>query len=91
MAYTNEDVLADRVRQAIEKQSPATFFKTIAPHDTNVVDGQIRSLFISAAGTVVAEDHAGNNVTFDLDAGTVLPIRPRLIKAASTATIIGLW
>lgn len=72
-----------------EDPSKYTDFVAITPHDTNEVE--CRAIFVGGAGTVVAENADGVDVTFSAIAGQILPIGPKLIKAASTATnLVGL-
>ena len=62
---------------------------TITPHNTNKLATPM-IIMAGAAGTIVAVDDTGVEITYTLEAGQYLPIMPEIIKTASTCTqIIG--
>ena len=65
----------------------AAGFAAITPSDSTVLAG-IRALYVGGAGTVIATNALGVDVTFTVPAGATLIICPAKIKAASTATLI---
>ena len=68
----------------------ADVWLTITASDS-VTQPEYRALYCSTAGNVVATDKKGNDETFAVTAGQVLPIQAVLIKATgTTATLIGL-
>ena len=69
--------------------NPSAKFKTLTPSDSEQLT-EVRSLYIQASGNVVATDIEGNQVTFAVTVGQVLPIQPKFLNASTTATVIGL-
>ena len=68
----------------------ANVWATIVPSDS-VIQPEYRALYCTAAGDVVCTDIQGNDVTFPVALGQILPVQPILIKAAgTTATVVGL-
>jgi hypothetical protein len=66
--------------------NPVKAFKDVVKSDTPNMGG-CRGIWVGGTGTVVAIDRDGTTVTFSaVPAGTLLPISPRAIKVASTAT-----
>jgi len=71
----------------------ARVFEAVTPADTGDVllrgatKKPPKGIYVGGAGDVAAIDYDGTTVTFvGVAAGTVLPIRPRDITTASTAT-----
>lgn len=73
--------------------TPATHAFAITPHDTTELAVIPRALYVSAGGdlvVVLADDSAQVTLT-GVVVGTILPIRPKLVKAATSATVVGLY
>lgn len=69
--------------------APGRIWRAITPADDVVLGLDLRALFVGGAGNLVLVDYDGNTATFTgVAAGTMLPIRPRRVLAASTATLI---
>lgn len=67
---------------------PSRVFKDVVKSDTANMSGA-RGIWVGGTGTVVAIDRDGTTVTFSaIPAGTLLPISPKCIKVASTATLM---
>lgn len=75
-------------------QSPASSAFTITPHDTNELTYVTRGLYVGGAGNVVVKlSDDSTTVTFTgVVAGSILPIRARLVMSTSTTatSILGL-
>jgi hypothetical protein len=66
----------------------------ITPHDTTEIALTPKAVWVGGAGNLVVrlEDDSSDITISGIAAGTLLPIRPKLIKTTSTATlIIGLY
>jgi hypothetical protein len=71
-----------------DQTAPARNWKAITP-DAAIPAGGCRAIFVGGAGNITATDEAGNTVEFvGLVAGQILPISPRVVTAASTATLM---
>ena len=68
----------------------ARTFKPITPHDTTgIVSGGCLGIWVGGTGNLVVTDRDNTVVTFtSVPAGTLLPITPKIIRAATTATLI---
>jgi hypothetical protein len=72
---------------------PAPVAKAVTPNDTTTIGG-CRGLYVGGAGNLTLDFADGTtNVLFSgVPAGTVLPIAPLRVKAATTATgIVALY
>ena len=71
-------------------QDPARSFKPVTPHDTTgIVYGGCKGIWVGGAGNLVVVDRDGTTVTFTaVPVGTLMPISPKIIKAATTATLL---
>ena len=67
--------------------SPATRHYTVTPANADLPIIP-RALFIAEAGEVVVRDIEGTDVTYDLDAGILLPFRAQQVRTGTTATVI---
>ena len=66
-------------------QAPATNWVAITPHDSTNLTYYPRGVYVGGAGNVAAVDWDGTAVTFvGVQAGTILPIRPRRINSTNT-------
>lgn len=65
-------------------ESPSNKFYAVTPSDTTLVDA--RAIFVGGEGNLVLENEDGTDVTFAVKAGTLLPVSPKRVKAATTAT-----
>jgi hypothetical protein len=72
--------------------APSMHFVAITAADADLASVP-RAIFVGGGGTIVATPASGAAaVTFTVAAGTLLPIRPKRIAAASTATgIVGFY
>jgi hypothetical protein len=68
---------------------PASTAKVVTPSDTTTIGG-CRGLYVGGAGNLTLDfaDGATNIVFSGIPAGTVLPVAPFRVKAATTATSI---
>lgn len=67
----------------------ATQWEAVAPSDTTIIPAGIRALYVGGAGNLTLEGQDGVIETFTgLAAGAVLPVQPRRVRAATTATLI---
>jgi hypothetical protein len=78
--------------QVTEVFGAAASFAAVTPSDSTTYVG-IRAIYVGGtAGTIVATNAAGSDVTFNVGSGATLLISPSKIKAASTATgIVALY
>ena len=87
--------MADKYSDVDSVMSSARKAFAITPHDTNELALTPKALYIGGAGNLVAilaDDSA--SVTFTgLAAGTILPVRAKIVKSTSTTAtlIIGLY
>lgn len=67
---------------------PATDFYAVTPADADLAV-VTRALYIGGLGDVVVQGLNGINTTFTaVPAGTILPVRARQVRAATSATAI---
>ena len=74
--------------------SPLTRAASVTPHNTNELAFVTRALYVGGTGDVAVTMQDGGEVTFvDVPAGTVLPIRVKVVKSTGTdaTSIIALW
>lgn len=77
----------------VPSYGPATDGVTITPADaTDLSTSKIKAIWVGVAGTVIVVGLRGTNVlTFTAPAGSIIPIMPKTVKTASTATgLVGL-
>lgn len=69
-----------------ENTAPAESCVAVTANDsTDLSGGLTRALYIGGGGAVSIDDAAGNTVLFSgLNAGTVLPIRVKRVRATNT-------
>lgn len=76
------------------KDQPADNAAAVTPHDTNELPNYSRGLYIGGAGNLVIVTVGGDTVTFsNVPAGTVLPVRAKIVKSTSTTatSIVALY
>ncbi len=68
----------------------ATRWTSVTPSDSTITN--YRAVWINNAGNLAVRDANGNDETFTVTAGTLLPIQPiRILSTGTTATgILGL-
>jgi hypothetical protein len=62
-------------------------FSTLVPSDTTTYP-QIRAIFCVTAGTLVAQNSVGANISIPMNAGATIGICPVRIMAATTGTYV---
>lgn len=70
-------------------ESPARHSEAITPHDTNAPASFLpRAIYVGGDGDLVVRLQGDDTDTTFVGvlAGSILPIRPKLVKAATTAT-----
>ena len=75
---------------SVGRESPAEGHLAITPSDTPLTDIP-KAIYVGGAGTLVMQDKNAVDVTYTVLAGAIIPFRPTIIKAASTATGIVAW
>ncbi|MEO1638566.1 MAG: hypothetical protein AAFU41_04890 [Pseudomonadota bacterium] len=71
--------------------APAVSHYIVIPTDVADLPQRPRALYVNAAGTAVMEDAAGEVISYELTAGTVLAIRPTRIRATGTTAQLIAW
>ncbi len=73
--------------------SPARHAAAVTPHDTNELTAVTRGVWVGVGGDVAVTTVGGESVTIvGVQAGTMLPIRVKIIKnTATTATDMLAW
>jgi len=74
-------------------ESPASGAFSITPHNTNELASVTRGVYVGGAGNLSVIMRDGQQVTFvGLSAGSILPIRARLVKSTGTTAtnLVGL-
>lgn len=73
--------------------SPAAIHAVITPNDATPVKESIgfapTKCYVNTTGTLVIEDEAGTEVTYNVFAGQLLWFIPHLLKTGSTAELVG--
>lgn len=76
-------------------ESPAENAAAVTPHDSNELAYYSRALYVGGAGNVcVTLVGSGSSIVFvGVPAGTILPIRCKLVKSTNTTatSIVNLW
>lgn len=75
---------------ASKKNDPASEWVTITPGAGAITD-PIRGIFAGGDGTITVESEGGRSATFAMSTGTLLPIRPYKVTAATVSPVIGVW
>ncbi len=71
--------------------SPAVAHYAVSPSDTLDLPVRPRAIYVNATGTAVLQDNDGEAVSYDLQAGTVLSIRPTRVLATGTTAQLVAW
>jgi hypothetical protein len=71
--------------------SPAVAHYLIAPSDVSDLPVRPRAIYVNAAGTAVFQDNDGEQISYELLAGSVLSIRPTRILATGTTAQLIAW
>lgn len=78
------------VGNAVGLSSPATRHFAITPDDDTDLAILPRAIFCAASGTAVLRDGGGQDITYNLTIGDVVPFRPsRVLATGTTATLVG--
>jgi len=74
-------------------ESPANDWVAITPSDGTELANIPRALYIGTGGDIVLTDSGGNDVTFQVLTGQLLPLRPTFVKATGTTAtgIVGIF
>lgn len=65
--------------------APATRCVAVTPHDSNPLPDVAKALYVGTGGTVVLQGAGGGEATFvNVGAGSILPVRARLVRATGT-------
>lgn len=83
--------MADKFAQAngASLAAQATIHTLVVPSDTADFASQPRAIYCATAGNIAIRDAVGNNLTYAVTAGQVLPFRPtRILATGTTATCV---
>lgn len=79
-------------------EQPSAYWAAITPHDSNALaqhqGKDVRAIYVGAGGNITCINYNGTTVLFTaVPTGTILPIRPRIVKSTGTAAsaLIGLY
>ncbi len=65
--------------------APATYWRTVTPHDSNNIPLGCRGIWVGGAGNLAAVGQDGTVITIaSVPAGTVVPIAPIRINSTNT-------
>jgi hypothetical protein len=69
--------------------APAQNFGAVTPSDSTTFTNRPRAIYVGVTGDLVVQDESNVSITFKaVPGGTVLPIRPLRVMAATTASQI---
>ncbi len=71
--------------------SPAVAHFVISPSDTVDLPVRPRAIYVNTAGMAVLEDNDGEAISYNLQAGSVLSIRPTRVLATGTTAQLIAW
>ena len=75
---------------ATTRESPASQHFAIVPSDSSDLPIRPRVLYCAADGTAVVRDGVGNDLSYSLLAGDILPVSAvRVLATGTTATLYG--
>lgn len=69
------------------KTSPANYHYAVTPADADL-PFRPRAFYVQSGGTLILRDANGDDVTYEVDAGQIIPFRAMQVRAGSTATVI---
>lgn len=73
--------------QSSQAQRPSAGFRAVTPDDDTDLVNYVRGIYVGGTGDVVVQNASGATVTFlAVPAGVVLPISPKRVMEATTAT-----
>lgn len=72
------------------KVHPAPFIRAITP-GSGVLDPMPRGLYVGTGGTITVDNGDGTTAEVPVVAGTMLPVQPTKITAATDAVVFGLY
>jgi len=74
-------------------ESPASNFVLVTPNDAAELAVLPRFLIIGTAGTISLTNADGQDITFPVQAGQVLPLRPTRVRTTGTTAtgIVAAW
>lgn len=71
--------------------APAVSHYIVIPTDVADLPQRPRALYVNASGTAVIQDAAGEIISYELTAGTVLAMRPTRVLATGTTAQLIAW
>lgn len=73
-------------------ESPAAHHAALIPSNSSDLPLRPRVIYCQSAGTAVLRDRAGQDLTYTLEAGQILPLSPvRVLATGTSATLYGWW
>jgi hypothetical protein len=71
--------------------SPAVAHYAVSPSDTLDLPVRPRAIYVNTTGTAVLHDNDGEEISYELQAGAVLSIRPVRVLATGTTAQLVAW
>ncbi|MCK0096526.1 hypothetical protein MWU60_13165 [Yoonia sp. F2084L] len=71
--------------------SPAVSHYVISPSDAADLPVRPRALYVNVGGSAVMQDASGESVSYELMAGSILPLRPNRVMASGTTAQLVAW
>ena len=75
----------------VNLSSPAVSHYAVVPSDSADLPVRPRALFVNASGAVVLRDASGTEVSYEVQSGAVLSIRPVRVMATGTTAQLIAW
>lgn len=75
-------------KQGTGKTSPANRHFAITPADEDLAI-RPRAIFVNEGGDLVIRDAGGDDVTYTVEAGQVIPFRAMQVRTGTTAVVVG--
>jgi hypothetical protein len=76
---------------AIGLESPADRHAEITPSDDDPVIPRPRALWVNVGGTLVLEDGDGTALSYNVEAGQIIPFRAVKVKETGTSATVYRW